>query len=406
MTKRNYTLRGAAVSLLAVMALGAGIAGCSDGSDKIIGGGGGLLPGGGGGGAGGAGTTVSGTAATGAAVANAQISLKDANGIEKIATTDANGNYSIDITGLTSPFLIKLDLPAGGALFSTGGTGTVNVTPLTDVVVASYYSAKGTTATADFNNPTQIPSASEIDSLSSALRDAIGTWLADQGLDASGFDLFTTTFTANGNGFDAVLDGTTVTGGTTITITIGAKTQTTTITTNGAGGGSVTLTNTVTQGGSTSQSTTTVNLPTNATAQQTATNGVNTMLTNLLTAVNNKGTGNVLVSDLLPFFDAAYKNGGFTTNFDASGIIEDNFSNSAVTVAYIQIHSVDAFNDGSGTMTARWQMKFTEGGVNTTVVIKDAVLTYFKRQGDGTWKLFGDQLDPRVGTTALRPAGC
>ena len=66
-----------------------------------------------------AGASLSGTAATGAAIANATVTVKDSSGTTVTATTDAMGNYSIDVTGLAAPFMVKVDLPtpATGSLF-------------------------------------------------------------------------------------------------------------------------------------------------------------------------------------------------------------------------------------------------------------------------------------------------
>lgn len=66
-----------------------------------------------GGGSGGGGNhsstaTLSGFAAEGLAISNQIVTLKDAAGTTRKATTDANGNFSIDITGLSYPFMLQV----------------------------------------------------------------------------------------------------------------------------------------------------------------------------------------------------------------------------------------------------------------------------------------------------------
>ncbi|MBY0579721.1 MAG: carboxypeptidase-like regulatory domain-containing protein [Burkholderiales bacterium] len=59
--------------------------------------------------------TISGVAATGAPFANAAVTLTDAAGVVKTATTGADGSYTIDVTGLTAPFVIKVSGDVGDA---------------------------------------------------------------------------------------------------------------------------------------------------------------------------------------------------------------------------------------------------------------------------------------------------
>ena len=84
--------------------------------------------------------TLSGTAATGAAIANAPVSAKCGTGTGT-ATTAANGSYTIAITGGALPCVIEVRPTAGGALRSVadgsgGGSDSINITPLTELVAA------------------------------------------------------------------------------------------------------------------------------------------------------------------------------------------------------------------------------------------------------------------------------
>lgn len=97
----------------------------------------------GGGGGGGSGTTpltLSGTAATGAAIAGAPVEAKCASGTGS-ASTKPDGSYSIEIAGGSLPCVLEVR-PAGGAALhsvidgSGAGSVNVNITPLTELVVA------------------------------------------------------------------------------------------------------------------------------------------------------------------------------------------------------------------------------------------------------------------------------
>lgn len=84
--------------------------------------------------------TLQGTAATGAAIANAPVSAKCSTGNGN-ATTNASGNYTITIATASLPCVVEVAPAAGAALRSViagsgGGTATVNITPLTELVVA------------------------------------------------------------------------------------------------------------------------------------------------------------------------------------------------------------------------------------------------------------------------------
>ena len=84
--------------------------------------------------------TLSGTAATGAAIANAPVSAKCGTGTGT-ATTAANGSYTIAITGGALPCVIEVRPTAGAALRSVadgsgGGSVSINITPLTELVAA------------------------------------------------------------------------------------------------------------------------------------------------------------------------------------------------------------------------------------------------------------------------------
>jgi mono/diheme cytochrome c family protein len=101
--------------------------------------------GGGGGGSAGnpvTGASVSGVAATGMAIANGQISLKCAAGTTADVSTLPDGSYSVDISQVKLPCMVRVQFnDASGRsqkLHSVAlAAGIVNITPVTDLVVAN-----------------------------------------------------------------------------------------------------------------------------------------------------------------------------------------------------------------------------------------------------------------------------
>lgn len=99
-----------------------------------------------------AGSNVSGVAATGMAIANGQVSLKCSVGSAGPTITQADGSFSIDVSKVTLPCLARVDfVDSNGAKKKLHSVvqvaGNVNITPLTDMVVANL-SANGIAASA------------------------------------------------------------------------------------------------------------------------------------------------------------------------------------------------------------------------------------------------------------------
>lgn len=118
-----------------------------------------------GGGGGGAAPTpaaslaIAGTAATGAAIAGATVQARCASGAGT-ATTQPNGSFSMQIANGSLPCVLQVAPTAGTALHSVidgSGTGRVNVniTPLTELVVARLASGAPADLFADFDATAQ-----------------------------------------------------------------------------------------------------------------------------------------------------------------------------------------------------------------------------------------------------------
>lgn len=180
--------------------------------------GGGALPASGG-------ASLSGTAATGAPLVNATITVKDRNGLSAPGTTGLDGKYVIDVSTLTAPFLLKVTATGRPDLYSVAfQTGIVNLTPLTDMVLKNSYRARGLDIATEFTNLTAtsiIPTTDEITLLVNQTKNLVAQWLAANGVDPDGYNFMTTAFNANGAGMDAVLDASRLSdNGTIITLTV------------------------------------------------------------------------------------------------------------------------------------------------------------------------------------------
>lgn len=121
LVKRSFT----AVIALSLMALGLMLAGCGSSGGGI------------------SSQVVSGNASVGASLAG-QVSLKDSSITPMIRTTGINqddGSFAIDVTGMQAPFILEAVGDAAGSHYTlhsfADGTGTANINPLSDAIVAS-----------------------------------------------------------------------------------------------------------------------------------------------------------------------------------------------------------------------------------------------------------------------------
>jgi hypothetical protein len=154
---------------------------------------------------------VMGTAATGHALAGALITLKDANGKSESTVSDDDGRFNLSTAGLKAPFLMEADDGRGRVLFGAAASaGGANLDTVTDLMVRSWYMAHGSTPEAAFADMSAhpAPTAKSMAVLDRNFAGLMGQALATEGLDSQKFSLFSTSFNADGTGFDAVLDHT------------------------------------------------------------------------------------------------------------------------------------------------------------------------------------------------------
>ncbi len=171
--------------------------------------------GGGGGGSSAPSTTLSGTAAGGAPVIGTVL-VTDSLGNHTSGNIDTTGHYSVDVSGMTGPFVLKASGTVGGTnvTYYSAATqadvgGTVDVTPFTDLIVsniaatmASNYFVDGVTG-ASINGLSITPD--KLAAAESALHAKLLPALHAMNISDT-LDLLRASFAADHSGLDLALD--------------------------------------------------------------------------------------------------------------------------------------------------------------------------------------------------------
>ncbi len=183
-------------------------------------------------------TVITGTAATGTAIGNnlnGSVTIKDSSSPPRLASTptDAAGNYTFttaQIAGMLPPYMLEVSYKIGGLNYYLtsavttqdliyNGAAIVNITPLTDLVIANLADQSAnlagqqmaTTAAAVFTNGnfSNILNSGDMIADATALATQLQPLFTQQGI-AGAVDLlhqiFTASATANGTGLDGALD--------------------------------------------------------------------------------------------------------------------------------------------------------------------------------------------------------
>jgi fibronectin type 3 domain-containing protein len=155
--------------------------------------------------------TVSGVASVGATLAG-QVEVKDGSGAAvKTAVIGADGSYSVDVTGLRGPFILQAKGSVNGLSYKlnsyAAGTGTANINPLSNVIVAS---------AAGEDDPYEKPDAATLAKIGSELPNATQVLLAKlqpllKKYDAESSDPVRGHYEANHRGLDGMLDNVKIT---------------------------------------------------------------------------------------------------------------------------------------------------------------------------------------------------
>lgn len=228
---RPWAMRGAALAVAASLAACGGgssssSSSASAGADNGTGNsgtntGGGTDTGnnnGGGGGGGGPGPVqasaqISGVAAVGAPLVGT-VTVKDALGLTRTVTIGTNGSYSVDVTGMTAPFVFRAEGSANGvhAIVHSIATvadlnGRINITQLTDLVVSNI---AGQMAQDYFDKFEQrgnagLASKALVDAEVAKLKEKLLPVLTALGVDTA-IDLLHDSFTPKADAIDKALD--------------------------------------------------------------------------------------------------------------------------------------------------------------------------------------------------------
>lgn len=334
---------------------------------------------------------VTGLAAKGAAIPNATITIHDRLGATTNGGTNANGIFTINVAGASLPFLVKLDVPGGGTLYSMADkTGDLNIDTVTDLLVRCWYRTQGTTADAAFANITAnpLPGPLQLRALYDMLAELLGIWLAQAGVDVNSFDYLTTPFTANGQGFDLVLTQMAVQeNGGNITVHLQDTPsspqliQDSTITFDTVTESLQVSTTTTGTGGASSDSKNKVFLS-NDPAVVAAINGINACFAQFQSIINTKGY--LLKStDVNPVLATSFLSEGRSATIFAAELATD-FRGATIQSGFIK--KLTALDSVTGVADVDFILYINGGGQTFT----DTGSMKFKKTGNA-WKMFGDQ---------------
>lgn len=196
-------------------------------------------------------TIIKGTAAAGAPVVG-YVSVRDSStNTQPVRTNipiEANGNYSVDVSGLTAPFALLASGTVGGrsvSLYSAATSadvgGTINITPFTDLIIRNIAATAVDTYLATPGGMASLTTA-ELDAQRVALTAQLAPALTAMGLSGS-IDLLRATFNADSTGLDRFMDvvkvDTTTPGAVTITNIMDAANTLIIDTTNGTATGTI-----------------------------------------------------------------------------------------------------------------------------------------------------------------------
>ena len=171
------------------------------------------LAGCGGGGSSSSAITIRGTAAAGSPVIG-YVSVRDSSSNPQPVKTnipiEANGNYSVDVSGLTPPYAFLADGTVGGkrvTLYSAATSDdqgkTINITPFTDLMIRNI--ANSAIDTYITNGGLSGLTTAELNAQRDALTTALTPALTAMGVSSS-IDLLRATFNADSTGLDRFMD--------------------------------------------------------------------------------------------------------------------------------------------------------------------------------------------------------
>ena len=162
-------------------------------------------------------TMLTGVAAVGAPLANASVTVSDADAATPDVTTTAaaNGSYSADVSSLKAPLLVKASGTHDGAAtihwavvpsVTASSVNTANVTPLTTAVAALVAPAGDPQALSTVATLTASATPAKVGDATALIVNTLRTDPQTATALGANFDPLSTSFAADGQGVDAVLN--------------------------------------------------------------------------------------------------------------------------------------------------------------------------------------------------------
>ncbi|MDD2542411.1 MAG: hypothetical protein PHH28_15415, partial [Desulfuromonadaceae bacterium] len=329
------------------------------------------------------GKTISGVAAAGAPIIGS-VTIKDSKGIEKTVTIAADGKYTVNVgeLGLIAPYMVRADGYVGGneyhlysAATSADEGGTINITPLTDLIVANI----ANTIASDYFNSGNFSTltATELTTEATALRTKLLPVLQAVGVSDS-IDLLRASFSTNHTGLDAALDV--------------LRVETTDTTT-----GAATITNIITN----------QQIASNDASVLTDTTGVATGVSDIQAISAGFSQFSALFATSLPSETNATLLGLFDTstflmegqNF-ASFLTQMTTDKSMIGISFTNISLVAGTAEMTDGKMTRVQVAFD--AVQNGAVLNDGPKPFWMiKKADGKWYMQGDQLIAHVKVEAV-----
>jgi hypothetical protein len=337
--------------------------------------------------------SVIGTAATGGPLAGVTVRLKDSLGNSVVATTSAAGAYSLNTAGLSGPFLLQATTPGGATLYGVSAdlapATIANLTPLTDLIVRSWYSLRGVAPETAFANPpgAPAPTMEQVSTVAGSVLAIMQLALdsANAGITAP-LQLIEQPFAANHTGLDAVLDATSVVygSGATVSTAAGATHQTSTISYDSASG-TMTAASTATNAGSSSSSVVTTVVVVDP-AGLDALSGIAAVMNSLAAVVNSRGAS-LTVADVMPFLAPGLIDDGLNRDQFAADTVS-GLGQGQVAFAVQGFTSLDL---AAGRAEVALLVTQSMGGQSST-----EANTFWFQQVNGAWLLAGNNRVARI----------
>lgn len=152
-------------------------------------------------------TTVqlTGLAATGAAIGNATVTATNVRGERATAQTNASGNFTLNIAD-GAPYLLSITDAASRAWYSYAqAAGVANINPMTTLALLQANANRPLADLASGWTNRQLTATQVLDA-ARVVNANLASVMQVRGIDPSAANPFMLNFTANGTGFDAVLD--------------------------------------------------------------------------------------------------------------------------------------------------------------------------------------------------------